>query len=407
MNTTEWSEFRTNGTWNHDPATYPYVSPGAHGGSQEYNVNASVDNPLNKTCNPSTDAAHIKGTRQRAVGTGELVKEVKAIKDALGYTFFSFGNISSIGSSNNYGYLSIDGVDPLFQHYNGTGADPGQPNGAAVVACGAATACNPGTLPTCVPGGQAGPPFIPDCKANAIWAGANSFPTLRNGTYRAWSLLRAICDTANPHCLASSDPMGAQALIAKVQTEIDGNNSVPDFLPYGDAQYVRSHYNLVAGQQHADPFVHFDDLPAVGSLSTVTLDVAGTAVEEGGDAGGCILPVNAASPGSGGQNANDTQILVTKARAHVGANTTYLYSDVSGTSLANLFALTGGPKKVSIWGFTHAQDNGVFTISAVAGGTFTVSNNAGMLETLVGVASPNGSAGNGSAGGSANTQCGQ
>jgi hypothetical protein len=50
----------------------------------------------------------------RAIGTGEMVgTAVKSTKDAIGYTFFSYGNVSPIAGNPNYGYLTYQGVDPI------------------------------------------------------------------------------------------------------------------------------------------------------------------------------------------------------------------------------------------------------------------------------------------------------
>ena len=101
MNTTEATVFRY-------PTIYP--SP-VRGLSQELGVGAS--NPLSlKPC------AGGGGTRSRAIGTGEEVKSVlnsgtagSGGRDGIGYTFFSYGNVSSIAENPNYGYIMLNGVD--------------------------------------------------------------------------------------------------------------------------------------------------------------------------------------------------------------------------------------------------------------------------------------------------------
>jgi hypothetical protein len=45
------------------------------------------------------------------VGTGVL-----NVKDSVGYTFFSYGNVSKLTNSAlnaPYGYLTVNGVDPI------------------------------------------------------------------------------------------------------------------------------------------------------------------------------------------------------------------------------------------------------------------------------------------------------
>jgi hypothetical protein len=393
MNTTEWTSFRTAannspvGSATYLDATgYAHISGAAGGVSQEYNVKPT-DNPLNKGCQTG-------GTRKRAIGTGELIKSgIKAAGDNLGYAFFSFGNVDPIkGPANKFGYLTIDGVDPIFVAYNG--ADTAQ-----------AAAGNFGGLPTCNPGVS--------CNKGSVWTAGVDFPNLRNGSYRAWSLLRAICDTADTHC--TGDAFGANALIQQVQADISTNKpkSVADFLPYDDIKYVRSHYNLLGGTSHAQPFVHYFNQPMInpGTLSSPpnTLDVAQTALENGGDAGGCILPLNTAAPGSTGFNANDTVIKVTSVTLFNSTGTKYAYTDVSGTPLATLAGL-GKPVKISITGFPTAGHNGVKSLVAgsVSGGQFKVTGNVGPLETITPPAAGNGAAGNGfNAAGAGVVQCNQ
>jgi len=131
------------------------------------------------------------GTRTRAIGTGEMVKGaggggVLGTTDGLGYAFFSFSNVSAIATSTKYGYLTIDTIDPIFAQYGPGGSDPGQPAAAN------------GELPACSASknGTSGQGCLP----GDVWNSGNSFPNLRNGTYRAWSLLRTVCDTAVHGC---------------------------------------------------------------------------------------------------------------------------------------------------------------------------------------------------------------
>src|SRR5579863_43230 len=383
MNTTEWSVFRTKAALAglQINTLYPHIAGAANGPSQEYNITASTQNPLNTGCEAVNG---VTGHRRRAVGTGELVKTgVKATPDSIGYTFFSFGNVSTIGKAASYGYLTLDEVDPIFASY--TGAEPGQPGN--------------GELPTCTP---------PNCNTSSIWNNpAGSFPNLRNGTYRAWSLLRAICDTAVNTC--ETDTYGTKALITNLQNDIGNAGSptaVADFLPFQQATYVRAHYNIVPGVEHADPFAYYFDQPPVGTAGTLTLDVAASApgAEQGGDAGGCILPLN---NGVVAGYANDTTVWLTAVTANGGGTTTYSYTNDAGTPLKTLFGY-GHPTTLSVWGFPAAGNNGTFTIHAVGGASVTVNNGAGTVQTNPGVGAPNapnGTAGNGSPAGSTNTAC--
>jgi hypothetical protein len=151
--------------------------------SQEKNVNPAVDNPLDQV-------AADGGSRQRVIGTGEMVSEVGALGNALGYAFFSFGNVSSAVTTAKY--VTVDGVDPLFANYTG------------------------GTLPTCT----------------APCPGQVTFTNVINGSYPIWNVLRVTTNTPVPTGIAS--------LISAAQTQIA---NIPDFVPYNSLQVFRSHYN--------------------------------------------------------------------------------------------------------------------------------------------------------------------
>jgi hypothetical protein len=247
------------------------------------------------------------GDRTRVVGTGEMVSGaggaggIQHTADALGYTFFSFGNVSAIGKSNNYGYLQIDGVDGLFNSYVGAaGFDPGEPNGNVAGALA-------GQLPKCDLTGVS----APFCKASSIWdtthacagGAANpagcSYPHLRDGTYRAWSLIRALCDTANTHCLKASDNLGTEGLIAAAQDDIHNNTGVPDFLPFsddgsfgpagntGDAVYMRSHF--VPGLYYDNNVYNYSSQVSFFTPGVGFGENPEDSPEAGGDVGGCII----------------------------------------------------------------------------------------------------------------------
>lgn len=156
--------------------------------SQEAGVDPSQpnNNPLNLTY-PSG------GTRQRVVGTGQMVSEVVATSDALGYAFWSFGNFANAVNSTKY--LAVDGVDPIHAVYTN------------------------GFFPTCT---------NPPCP------GLLTFPHIQDGTYPIWSMLRIV--TVNPV------PQFVQTLIGAAETEA---GQIPDFVPALQMFVFRSHYNQV------------------------------------------------------------------------------------------------------------------------------------------------------------------
>jgi hypothetical protein len=230
MNTTEYSVLR-----------YPTFT----GKSQETGVAAA--NPLAKACTAG-------GKRFRAIGTSEEVKSVLNSganngTDGIGYTFFSYGNVSSIADSASYGYLTLDGIDGIFHKY-GTTIDPGQPSIAGALPSAS-------TLPAACAGAF-------PCAEGKIWSGNLSFPNLRNGSYRAWSTLRVVSNgtaLANATLLAT----GSQTYVV---------NTVPDFVPAQKVgttdpglSLLRSHYERLG-------------IPPVNVATTG---------DRGGDVGGCIL----------------------------------------------------------------------------------------------------------------------
>jgi len=290
MNTTEATVFRR-----------PVVaSGGALGTSQEAGVSAPYPavpvNPLtggvggSLACPSDTSNGH--AGRWRAIGTGEEVKSVlnsvsNTAKietpgiDGIGYAFFSYGNVSSIANSANYGYATLNGVDPIFLNYNttsGTGFDPGQPPNGELPA--AANLPNVGVTGYCngaVP-----------CPEWDIWAvNQLSFPNLRSGAYRAWSLLRVV-STGTPLTNETNLIKASQGFVV---------NSVPDYIP-------ATKVSVTVPAKFTDPGLtllrsHYQQVDGSGTTDIGGAPVNSGASESGGDMGGCIL------------NASSSQITIT------------------------------------------------------------------------------------------------
>jgi hypothetical protein len=238
MNTTEFDVFRVRLTPNFF----------ASKNSQEKGINLATGACPGLGCpNPLDLASADGGTRFRAIGTGAEISGVtgvggiKNLADSIGYAFFSYGNVAAIAGASGVGrYVTLDGVD------------------------GIATAYSNGVLPTCTA----------PCPA----AAGTSFPHLRDGSYRAWSILRLVTDSSGPNLTNS------QKLVTAAQNEI--NKTVPDFVPAvattdGDPgiPYLRSHF-FIAG---------------------VTSGAASNSPENGGDVGGCPFKI-------GGPNAAFTAV---------------------------------------------------------------------------------------------------
>jgi hypothetical protein len=260
------------GTYNTAEATvfrHPTVYPGAIlGVSQDANVNGGVNNPL---AGQSGTCLEGGGARYRAIGTSEEVKSIQnSVKnvglDGIGYTFFSYGNVSSVADSTAYGYITLNNIDPIFASYGpqtstGAGFDPGQPATAGTLPAAAnlPASCS-GTFP---------------CAESQIWAGGLSFPNLRNGTYPSWSIVRLVSN--------GTGLTNAKALITKSQQFVV--TSVPDYVPFTKTTaggitdpgllLVRSHYQ------------EYDGAGTLLGAAPVNTPVAS---EAGGDAGGEILP---------------------------------------------------------------------------------------------------------------------
>ena len=253
MNTTEATVFRR-------PTVYPGSVLGI---SQEANVNGAVNNPL--AGNSGTCLAG-GGARYRAIGSSEEVKSVlnsgslfSAKQDGIGYTFFSYGNVSSIANNSAYGYLQLNGVDPIFQSYGST-IDPGQPATAGTLPAAA-------NLPaTCAGGAGAFP-----CNEVNIWKNGFSFPNLRNGTYRAWSLLRIVATGTGSTNAVALVHASNQYVVSTVPDYVS-NGVVTGTLDLG-LKLLRSHY-----QQRDGAGVNIGPAPV------------NSGADKGGDMGGQIIP---------------------------------------------------------------------------------------------------------------------
>lgn len=192
---------------------YTTIAAAPNNSSQECGVTnptgGSPYNPLDLT-NSVTG-----GTRQRVVGSSEMATELEDVEDSIGYTFFSFGNVSSLVGKAKY--LTVNSVDPLY-------SNNGNPNGT-------------GALPTCT---------TPPCKL--------TFPNISNGTYPLWNVARVI--TASP------EPSGIGSLLS--DAELQAKNEISDFLPI-PLQVLRSHFT--------DPGQF--NTPADGLLCTGEQEVGG------------------------------------------------------------------------------------------------------------------------------------
>jgi hypothetical protein len=242
MNTTEYSLFRSFGD------NGPSSSNAAYGSQETGIVNPTRApyNPLNLTC-----PTH--GSRSRAIGTGEVVGAsgkggIIGTTNSLGYIFFGFANAAKFAVSGApsplYNYLTIDGVDPI-----------GLPTTAQELPY-----CSNSTCPA------------------SLWTGSLSYPNIRNGSYKAWSIYRWVTDSTN------SDPYGPAAVAQSAQDFVDSD--VADFVPFHTStgsdglEVYRSHFTQEAVTANNGAATSANLLDGGNTLGGLT--------EGGGDEGGLI-----------------------------------------------------------------------------------------------------------------------
>jgi hypothetical protein len=300
MNTTEFNLFRSE-------ANVTDSQEGANGGAA---MNFSGGNTGTGT--PCTG----NGQRSRAIGTGEVVGSttggtgnaaygVLGTPNSMGYIFTGWANLAKYKGSANYQYLTIDNIDPLFAAPTAYGecVSGGVPTGQV---CGANEACSTGT---CTPGGNTAQ-TVPYCSTSVctsdLWpsytdahtgyttpAGA-SYPNVRNGLYKAWTLYRWIAQS-------STDPYGPSLVAQEAQNYV--NEDVADFIPFAACppgqgntcstptdglSVYRSHFKPAAVTEKCPTTAD----PSNGSATTANTNDGGNTLgggpECGGDVGGLI-----------------------------------------------------------------------------------------------------------------------
>ncbi len=180
------------------------------------------------------------------IGSSKTSTGIAGTPNSLGYIFFSFANAAKL-SGASYNYLTLDGVDPL---------------------------AIPGTVNQELPNGTV-------TAASLVWTTTPSFPNLRNGTYKAWSVLPL---SGGRTTVIGIDPYGPDVLAQSAQDYVD--STVTDFVPFyttggtDGLELYRSHFKAsgVAGNN--------------GSATAANLtdggNTLGGGAEAGGDVGGAI-----------------------------------------------------------------------------------------------------------------------
>jgi hypothetical protein len=246
MTTTEFNVFRNIETQKEFP----------NAASQETGVSLGNSCTLNVNC---PDPLFLPGpggsARTRQIGTGAEISGVsgvggiKNLADSIGYAFFSFGNVNPIAGSSGHGrYVTLDGVDPINLGY-GTYVSDG-------------VTYQPGQLPLC----------LAPCIAN----GGTSLPNVRNGSYPAWTIIRAVTDKTGANLTST------QAVVTAAQNEV--NNTTADFVPFVCTNATTCNIGGTVEPGLAVFHSHFTPTGVAGAPHNGNV----TATEAGGDVGGAV-----------------------------------------------------------------------------------------------------------------------
>jgi hypothetical protein len=224
---------------------YPtYLGPGTYG--QETGVNPGsgpgIAGCTSWPCtvengDPFCHIAANGATRGRTVGAADMINAVYNTADSLGYAFWGFS--SFYGKNDRIKYMTVDGVDPLYDAPSG------------------------GILPQCT--GNGGAPPCPSL----------IFPHIADGSYPIWSVLRAVYDPTD-------STLVVPALVNYAQhAAINTTSGYADFVPAPAMTVFRSHYNQLIITSNSDDQVPHNGYfaPGIGP------------VESGGDMGGAVLTI--------------------------------------------------------------------------------------------------------------------
>ncbi|HXX20526.1 MAG TPA: hypothetical protein VEJ46_14070 [Candidatus Acidoferrum sp.] len=236
---------------------------------------SNPDTTLSGGCADPLDVKNFGGYtnwRLRAIGTSDMLSALNQatttnssnLADAIGYAFWSLG---SFGGKTNVHYLTVGNVDPLYAGYTST-------NGG-----------NGGVFPTTGSGGQCTGFFNTTPAFSCSGWNLPTFVNITNGSYRIWSLLRAVVDQT-PQSYQATSLTGTITVASLIQAAQDqAHVNVPDFVPFqicantscssttSTLPVFRSHY----GQ--------------VGQYPNNGIGLTPGLTESGGDVNGDVIPV--------------------------------------------------------------------------------------------------------------------
>ena len=263
MNVAEFTDFQADNGYSQETGiSGNNEPPGSDGNS----------NPLMLPCTSGSGLGSF-GHRYRAIGADDMITAVHATVNGVGYALFSNEPVNSSLNNTNYRYVTLDGVDPINATYTA------------------------GILPSCP---------TTSGHFNCPQAPGRSFPHLRDGTYRSWSIYRMLTDING---LAAT-----QKLIA--QTLVDVNLYVPDFVPFSPIcrtsptgsdepglDVYRQHFTPAGqtvvpndGPQQLAVQCKLGGRHTLPYLTLGGVDSTGQNTEEGGDVGGLIVGPNRTAP---------------------------------------------------------------------------------------------------------------
>ncbi|MGA7697089.1 MAG: FG-GAP-like repeat-containing protein [Candidatus Sulfotelmatobacter sp.] len=189
-----------------------------------------IANPLTSSRNIGSNT----GYRYRVIGTNEMLSELQATQDSIGFELWSAENFAG---TTNLKYVSVDGVDPLFNTYSD------------------------GTIP------QSGNGLLPNVTLSHVV----------DGSYPIWNEERLISSLSNAGVAATF------ASYTQSQLSFGAGATRPDFIP--DSQLNVFH-------MHFAPFgVTFNATNTASDGPKVC--GAGSNPEDGGDVGGLVLGLQA------------------------------------------------------------------------------------------------------------------
>jgi uncharacterized repeat protein (TIGR03803 family) len=189
-----------------------------------------IANPLTSTRNIGSNTAY----RYRVIGTNQMLSELQSTQDSIGFELWSAENFAG---TSNLKYVSVDGIDPLFNTYSN------------------------GTIP------QSGNGLLPNVTLSHV----------ADGSYPIWNEERLISSPSNAGVAATF------AAYTQAQLSFGAGATRPDFIP--DSQLNVFH-------MHFAPFgVTFNATNTASDGPKVC--GAGSAPEDGGDVGGLVLGLQA------------------------------------------------------------------------------------------------------------------